>query len=72
MARDQIRIGVAVDGGLYVRAYNNQKSTWYQAAMRQKAGRIVAAGMAREVTFEPVSGPLDGRIDEAYTRAART
>ena len=30
---------------LYVRAYNGQNSRWYQAAMRQKAGRIIAAGM---------------------------
>ena len=30
---------VAVDGDLYVRAYNGQSSRWYQAAIRQKAGR---------------------------------
>jgi Uncharacterized protein conserved in bacteria (DUF2255)/Enoyl-(Acyl carrier protein) reductase len=36
---------VAVDGALYVRAYNGQESSWYQAAMGQKAGRITAAGM---------------------------
>lgn len=34
---------VTVDGALYVRGYNGQKSRWYQAAVRQKAGRIVAA-----------------------------
>jgi hypothetical protein len=38
---------VAVDGDLYVRAYNGQKSRWYHAAVRQKAGRITAAGMAK-------------------------
>jgi hypothetical protein len=57
---------VAVDDGLYVRAYNGQDSRWYQAALRQKAGRIIAAGMTREVSFEPVTGPLSHRIDEAY------
>ena len=57
---------VAVDGGLYVRAYNGQKSRWYQAALRQKAGRITAAGMTREVAFEPVEGPVNDRIDDAY------
>ena len=31
---------VAVDDALYVRAYNGQNSRWYQAAVRQKAGRI--------------------------------
>jgi hypothetical protein len=57
---------VAVDDALYVRAYNGRKSRWYQAAVRQKAGRITAAGMTREVAFEPVDGPISDRIDDAY------
>ena len=57
---------VAVDGDLYVRAYNGQKSRWYRAAMRQKAGRITAAGLTKEVSFEPVTGPVNARIDDAY------
>ena len=57
---------VAVDDTLYVRAYNGQKSRWHQAALRQKAGRITAAGMTKEVTFEPVDGPINDRIDDAY------
>src|SRR5947209_514053 len=57
---------VAVDDALYARAYNGQNSSWYKASLRQKAGRITAAGMTREVTFEPVGGPINDRIDEAY------
>ena len=57
---------VAVDGGLYVRAYNGTRSRWYQAAMRQKVGRITTAGMTKDVTFEPMNGPLNDRIDAAY------
>ena len=57
---------VVVDDGLYVRAYNGRSSTWYQAAMRQRAGRITAAGIAKEVTFEPVDAALNNHIDEAY------
>lgn len=57
---------VAVDGSLYVRGYNGQASRWYQAAVRQKAGRITAAGMTREVAFEPVDGPINDRVDDAY------
>jgi len=57
---------VAVDGALYVRAYNGQDSRWYQAAVRQKAGRITAAGLTKEVTFEPAEGPINDRIDDAY------
>ena len=47
---------VAVDGDLYVRAYNGQSSRWHQAAVRQKAGRIIAAGLTRDVAFEPCRG----------------
>jgi hypothetical protein len=57
---------VAVDNALYARGYDGQKSRWYQAALKQKAGRIIAAGMTKEVSFEPVSGPINDRIDEAY------
>lgn len=57
---------VVVDDALYVRGYNGQRSRWYEAAIRQKAGRIIAAGMTREVAFEPAEGPLNDRIDEAY------
>ena len=34
--------------------------------MSQKAGRIIAAGMTKEVTFEPVDGPINDCIDDAY------
>ena len=57
---------VVVDGGLYARGYNGQQSRWYQAALRQKAGRITIAGMTNEVAFEPVKGAINDRIDDAY------
>ncbi|RFB88647.1 hypothetical protein B5K11_24525 [Rhizobium leguminosarum bv. trifolii] len=57
---------VVVDGYLYVRGYHGQKSRWYQAAVRQRAGRIIAAGITREVVFEPTDGPINHRIDDAY------
>ena len=57
---------VAVEEGLYVRAYHGQKSTWYQAAIREKAGRITAAGITKEVTFEKVNGSIHDAIDKAY------
>lgn len=57
---------VVVDDVLYVRAYNGQKSRWYQAALKQKAGRIAAAGMTRDVAFEPVDGSINDRVDDAY------
>ena len=57
---------IVVDNALYARAYNGQDSRWYKAAVNQKAGRITAAGMTKDVMFEPVQGPIDDRIDEAY------
>ncbi|MBV8630999.1 MAG: DUF2255 family protein [Silvibacterium sp.] len=61
---------VAVGDAIYARGYNGVKSRWYQAAVRQKAGRIRAAGITKEVTFEPVSAAsdeqLNDRIDDAY------
>ncbi len=60
---------VVVDDALYVRAYNGQNSRWYQAAMRQMVGRITAAGITKEVSFEPVDEPVS-QPDDRRTRAA--
>jgi hypothetical protein len=56
---------VAVDGALYVRSYG-KSGRWYQAALKQKSGRITAAGMTKEVAFEPVGGSINHSIDDAY------
>jgi hypothetical protein len=63
---------VTVGDDLYVRAYHGRNSRWYQAAMRQKAGQITAAGMTKGVAFEPVDGPINDRIDEAYRAKYRS
>ena len=63
---------VAVGEDLYVRAYNGPASRWYEAAQRQKAGRITAAGVTKDVTFEPVDGPINDRIDDAYRAKYRS
>src|SRR6266542_2628105 len=57
-----------VDGNLYVRAYNGVNSRWYKAALLQKAGRIQAAGITKEVAFELVQGDINNAIDEAYKK----
>ncbi len=44
---------VVVGGELYVRAYNGRSSRWYQSAIAQKAGQIHAAGMVKDVLFDP-------------------
>jgi hypothetical protein len=57
---------VVVEDALYVRAYNEQNSRWYNAALSQKAGRITAAGLTKEVVFEPVQGEINDPIEDAY------
>ncbi len=57
---------VAVDGELYVRAYSGKNSSWYRAAVRQRGGRIIAAGMTLDVAFEPAEAAMNDRIDSAY------
>lgn len=57
---------VVVDGNLYVRAYNGTNSSWYQAATKQKTGRVAAGGLTKEVAFEAVGGQIDDSIDDAY------
>ena len=59
---------VVVNGDLYVRAGHGVNSKWYKAAMQQKAGRIHAAGMIKEVTFEPVHDEINNNIDDAYKK----
>jgi hypothetical protein len=55
-----------------VRAYNGRESRWYQAALRQRLGRIAVAGVTREVRFEPVEGSINDRIDDAYRAKYRS
>ena len=58
---------VAVDGDVFVRAYNGTGSRWYGAAVKQRAGRIQIAGETYEARFEPVSAEgLNDRIDAAF------
>ncbi len=59
---------VVVNGQLYVRAYNGVNSGWYKSAVQQKAGRIIAAGMIKDVRFEFVHGDVNNAIDEAYQK----
>lgn len=53
-------------GRLRSGAHNGKDSRWYQAAVRQKTGRISAAGMTKEVAFELAEEALGKQIDDAY------
>lgn len=57
---------MVVDGHLYLRVYNGEASRWYQAAIRQGAGRITVAGTTRDVFFAGARGAINDQADEAY------
>jgi len=59
---------VVVGEDLFVRTYYGKKSSWYNAAIKQKAGRITAAGITKEVIFEPIEGEVNDFIDSAYEK----
>ncbi|GIK59573.1 MAG: DUF2255 family protein [Ignavibacteriota bacterium] len=59
---------VVVGEDLFVRAYNGENSSWYKSALKQKAGRIKAAGFTKEVTFKPVEESTNDNIDIAYSK----
>lgn len=63
---------VVVDENLYVRAYHGEHSSWYKAALGQRAGQIHISGMTIQISFEPVMDEeLNDRIDEAYVAKYR-
>jgi hypothetical protein len=51
---------VVVDGNVYV-------PRWHRSAMTQRAGRIRAGGIETDVSFIPVDGEINDRIDAAYS-----
>ena len=57
---------LVVDGNVYVRAANGQESSWYQAAITQKAGRVRVSGTFYEVAFEAAGTTDEAAIDAAY------
>jgi hypothetical protein len=57
---------LVVDGRVYVRAANGPTSSWYQAAISQKAGRVRVDGHDYEVTFSEASADVADAIDTAY------
>ncbi|WP_167366176.1 DUF2255 family protein [Rodentibacter mrazii] len=60
---------VIVEGRLFVRAYSGVHSSWYQAAIRQQAGKIYAIKNAFDVTFNPINdSQLNDKIDQAYRK----
>ena len=57
---------LVVDGQVYVQAANGPTSSWYQAAIAQKAGRVRVEGRTYDVTFAEAPADLGEAIDAAY------
>jgi hypothetical protein len=59
---------VVVNNTVYVRPYNGEKSRWFQAALKQKSGRITAGGITKEVAFEKAEDAVNDQVNEAPVR----
>ena len=59
-------VALVVDAEVYVRAANGQQSSWYAAALSQKAGRIRVGGKDYEVTFESAGNETAPAVDATY------
>lgn len=58
---------VVVDGRLFVRAYFGKNSRWFQAALKQKKGKIYTLNSVFNVQFAFIDDEvLKQSIDEAY------
>ncbi|WP_225422845.1 DUF2255 family protein [Lactiplantibacillus garii] len=58
---------VVVNDGLYVRAWNGQRSRWHRSAVQQGGGRIFLAGANHEVRFEALHDEtVNTLVDQAY------
>lgn len=53
---------VVVDGELYLRAFNGVNSSWYRSELQQRAGRIKAAGLVKDVTFQMVHREINNAM----------
>jgi len=57
---------LVVDGQVYVRAATGPTSSWYQAAISQKAGRVRVEGHDYDVTFAEAPADVAPAVDAAY------
>lgn len=59
---------VVVDEDLYIRAWNGQRSSWYQSAVEQGAGQMVIQGDSYPVYYTPIEtdAELTEKVNQAY------
>lgn len=61
---------ITVDQGIYIRAYSGDNSKWYQAAIKQGAGKITAGKKVYDVNFSAVknTSEADLLINQLYSK----
>jgi hypothetical protein len=66
--RNRVRVWAVPHGdALYIRsAVKGRDAAWFRAIPGTHKGRIWAAGVEKDVTFEVASHDLDDEIDAAY------
>lgn|SRR5512133_1698669 len=57
---------VRVGDELYVRSWRGRSGVWFRRALQRHEGRIRAAGIVRDVTFEEPDDSVHPAIHEAY------
>jgi hypothetical protein len=74
--RPFVTIWVARAGDeVYVRSAYGYSNPWFQRALKARQGRIKAAGVERDVTFEPhpeADAAIDAAFHAKYDRYGRT
>jgi hypothetical protein len=58
--------GVAHDGAYYIRSARGYDNPWFQRALRSRRGRLRAAEVEREVTFEVPRSDVAKDVTDAY------
>ena len=65
--RPYVTIWVVRSGDdVYVRSAYGHENAWFQRALSSGEGRIRAAGLERDVTFEEPGSAVDGDLHAAY------
>jgi hypothetical protein len=57
---------VRVVDDLYVRSAHGHDNPWFQRALHAHRGRIRAAGVERDITFEEPAGAVSSEVTAAY------
>lgn len=63
---------VVTNGKLFIRAWNGQNSSWYNSAIKQKAGRVFLDGLNHEVIFKKLNdNEVNTLVDQEYEKKYR-